>query len=229
MRSVRYMKYLGLMIDEKMDWTKHISYIKTKIRPFWRCLDAPPTWSHPRPDFQYTTLLTYLAPLWGYTTNTILEELTRFQNKAIRLIFWQDYRGGTNTEAFFRKYHILRINQIVKYEGMMTIFKLDKGLMRMRSTLSLPLYSDHFTRTHTNFYLPNPRTNYLKRSLLFTELTDFNGLPASVKMQDSLVGFKRMFKIHLFSTWLDLNLGCERVLAVTGVKLNFLPQRKTVL
>jgi hypothetical protein len=35
---VRYMKYLGLMIDEKMDWTEHIPYIKTKIR-----LDAPPT------------------------------------------------------------------------------------------------------------------------------------------------------------------------------------------
>jgi hypothetical protein len=117
------------------------------------------------------------------------------------LIFWQDYRSGTNTEALFRKCHILRINQIVKYEGMMTIFKLEKGLMR--STLSLPLYSDvhgHFTCTHTNFYLPNPRTNYLKRSMFFTELADINGLPASIKTQDSLVGFKRMLKTHLSTT-----------------------------
>jgi hypothetical protein len=203
---VRCIKYLGLMIDEKMDWTEHISYIKTKIRPFLAMLRRT-TYLIPsstRLSVYYSYIhchLTYLAPLWGYTTNTRLDELTRFQNKAIRLIFWQDYRGGTNTEDLFRKYHILRINQIVKYEGMMTIFKLDKGLMR--STLSLPLYSDvhdHFTRTHTNFYLPNPRTNYLKRSLFFTGLTDFNCLPASVKMQDSLVDFKRMLKTHLFST-----------------------------
>jgi hypothetical protein len=89
----------------------------------------------------------------------------------------------------------------VKYEDMMTIFKLDKGLMR--STLSLPFYSDvhdHFTHTDMNFYLPNPRTNYLKRSLFFTGLTDFNGLPASVKMQDILVGLKKVLKTHLSST-----------------------------
>jgi hypothetical protein len=36
---VRYTKHLGVMIDEKMDWSEHISYIKTKIR---RCLDVPP-------------------------------------------------------------------------------------------------------------------------------------------------------------------------------------------
>jgi hypothetical protein len=68
----------------------------------------------------------------------------------------------------------------------MMIFKLNNCLMRF--TLSLPLYSDvhgHFTRTHTNLYLPNPRTNYLKRSLFFTGMADFN---ASVKTQDSLVG-----------------------------------------
>jgi hypothetical protein len=93
---VRYTKHLGVMIDEKMDWSEHISYIKTKIR---RCLDVPPpTWSHPRLSVYYSYIhchLTYLAPLWGYTTNTRLDELTRFQNKAIRLIFWQDYRNIT--------------------------------------------------------------------------------------------------------------------------------------
>jgi hypothetical protein len=179
------------MIDEKMDWSEHISYIKMQIRPILAMLRRT-TYLIPsstRLSVYYSYIhnhLTYLAPLRGYTTNKRLDELTRFQNKAIRLIFWQDYRSGTNTEALFRKYHILQINQIVKYEGMMTIFKLDKGLMR--STMSLALYSDlngHFTRTHTNFYLSNPRTNYLKRSLFFTGLADFNGLPASVKIQDS--------------------------------------------
>jgi hypothetical protein len=194
------------MIDEKMDWNEHVSYIKTKIRPFLAMLRRT-TYLIPsttRLSVYYSYIhchLTYLAPLWGYTTNTRLDDLTCFQNKAIMLIFWQDYRSGTNREALFRQNHILQINQIVKYEGMMTIFNLDKGLMR--STLSLSLHSDvhgHFIRTHTNFYLPNPRTNNLKRSLFFAGLADLNGLPASVKTQDSLVGFKRMLKTHLSTT-----------------------------
>jgi hypothetical protein len=113
------------------------------------------------------------------------------------LIFWQYYKSGMNAEALFKKYHI----QIVKLENLKTIFKLDKGLMR--STLSLPLYSDvygYITRTYTNFYLPNLGTNYLKRGLFLTGLADFNGLRASVKTQDSLVGFKRMLKTHLSTT-----------------------------
>jgi hypothetical protein len=74
---------------------------------------------------------------YSYSTNTRLDKLARFQNKAIRFIFWQDYRSGTNTEALFRKYHILRINQIIKYEGMMTIFNRDKSLKRSRLSVSL--------------------------------------------------------------------------------------------
>jgi hypothetical protein len=145
----------------------HVSYIKTKIRPFLAMLRRTtyliPSSTKLSVYYSYIHCpLTYLAPLWGYTTHTRLDELARL--------------GLARTRK-----HILRINQIVKYEGMMTIFKLDKGLMR--STLSLPLYSDvhdHFIRTHTNFFLHNPRTDYLKRSLFLTELADFNGIPASV-------------------------------------------------
>jgi hypothetical protein len=175
------------MIDEKMDWREHVSYIKAKIRLFLAMLRRTTylILSSTRLSVYYSYIhcyMTYLAPLWGSTTYTRLDELTRFQNEATKLIFWQDYRSDTNTEALFRKYHILRINQIVKNEGMMTIFKLDKGWMR--STLSLPLYND----VHGDFtlpYLPYPRTNCLKCSLFFTGLADFNGVPASPKKQDS--------------------------------------------
>jgi hypothetical protein len=31
---VQYTKYIGLMSDERMDWSEHVSYIKTTIKPF---------------------------------------------------------------------------------------------------------------------------------------------------------------------------------------------------
>jgi hypothetical protein len=113
---VKYTKYLGLIIDDKINWSEHVSYIKTKIRPFLALLRRTtyliPSSTRLSVCYSYIHChLTYLASLWGYTTNTRLEQLTRFQNKVIRLIFWPDYRSGTKTEALFRKYHILRINQ----------------------------------------------------------------------------------------------------------------------
>jgi hypothetical protein len=65
---VKYTNYLGLMIDEKMDWSEHVSYIKTKIRPFLTML-RPTTYLIPsstRLSVYYSYIhcyLTYLAPL----------------------------------------------------------------------------------------------------------------------------------------------------------------------
>jgi hypothetical protein len=186
-----------------MNWSEHVSYIKSKIKPFLAMLRRTSYLipSSTRLSVYYSYIhchLTYLAPIWGYTGNTRLEEVARFQNKAIRLVFWQDYKSGTNTEGLFKKFKILRLQQLIKFEGMTTIYKLNKGLMR--SKISLPLSSDihnHYTRNRANFYLPIPRTNYLKNSLFFTGLNDFNNLPPGIKNQSSLVGFKKTLKIHL--------------------------------
>jgi hypothetical protein len=64
----KYTKYLGLRIDDKMNWSARISYIKTKIRPFLVMLRRN-TYLIPsstRLSVYYSFIqchLTYLAPL----------------------------------------------------------------------------------------------------------------------------------------------------------------------
>jgi Reverse transcriptase (RNA-dependent DNA polymerase) len=106
-------KYLGLILDEKLSWNEHIEYIKTKIRPFISMLRRT---SYVLPSTTRLSVyhsyihchLSYLISVWGYTGTTRLEELTRFQNKAIRLIYWQEYRQGLSTDDLYKKYNILK-------------------------------------------------------------------------------------------------------------------------
>jgi hypothetical protein len=109
----KYYGQMGLILDEKMNWSEHVSYIKSKIKPFLAMLRRSSYLipSSTRLSVYYSYIhchLLYLAPIWGYTGNTRLEEVARFQNKAIRLVFWQGYQSGTNTEGLFKKFKILR-------------------------------------------------------------------------------------------------------------------------
>jgi hypothetical protein len=196
-------KYLGLILDEKLSWNEHIEYIKTKIRPFISMLRRT---SYLLPSTTRLSVyhshihchLSYLISVWGYTGSTRLEELTRFQNKAIRLIYWQEYRQGLSTDDLYKKYNILKLPLLMKFESMMSIYKLKSGLLR--SNLIFPLSSDvhtYLTRNRSNMYLPNPRTNYLKRSIFFEGIVSFNALPNEIKILPNLIIFKKMLKSHL--------------------------------
>jgi Reverse transcriptase (RNA-dependent DNA polymerase) len=196
-------KYLGLILDNKLNWTDHINYIKSKIKPFLSLLMRTNYLlpSATKLSVYYSNIhshLTYLSSVWGFSGNTRIEELAKFQNKAIRLIFWQEYRQGSNTDTLYTSHKILNLQKIIKYESLMTIFKLKTGLLR--NDLIIPQYSDihnYPTRNRANLYLPNPRTNYFKQSLFFDRMVLFNNLPNETKTCQNIVRFKKALKQHL--------------------------------
>ena len=53
------------------------------------------------------------------------------QNKSLRFIFWRDYRfGGLSTNDLYKKYKILKLSDLVKYESIMTIFRVRAGILK---------------------------------------------------------------------------------------------------
>jgi hypothetical protein len=203
-QRVKNAKYLGLMLDEQLKFDEHVSYIKSKISPFLGMLRRT---SRTLPE--NTKLSVYysyihchllsLIPVWGYSANYRLEELERFQNKSMRLIFWNDYNiNGINTDNLYKKYKILKLRQLVEYESSMMIFKINNDLLKCN--IPFRQYTDihdHETRNRFNFYLPDPRTNYIKKSIMFDGISRFNSLPCEIKENTTIVGFKRMLKTHI--------------------------------
>jgi CRISPR/Cas system CMR-associated protein Cmr3 (group 5 of RAMP superfamily) len=85
-------------------------------------------------SFRVTTSL-------GLYCQNRLEELERFQNKAMRLIFWNEYNTNViDTEGLYKKYKIQKLRLLVKYESSMKIFKISNG--SLKSNMTLTQYSD---------------------------------------------------------------------------------------
>lgn len=199
-------KYLGLHIDAQLNWQRHIDLVKGKIRPFLAVLRRI-KWLVPEStklSLYYAYIhshLSYLTSLWGQASKNLIQQLIVMQNKAIRYIFWKEYYiMKLTTDRIRQKYNILDVPQLVKYDRILTIFKIDKGLMR--TSVTFPRNIDLGVRTarrQSRFYVPTSRTNYMRNSIFFTGITDFNNLPDTIRHERILFRFKRHLKTHLIT------------------------------
>lgn len=197
-------KYLGLMIDEHLCWNDHINLITRKIKPILAMLrrTAYLLPQETKLSVYYAHIhshLTYMASVWGASANSRLEILQRLQNKALRYIFWHDYRyGGLSTEDLYRKFNILKVTDIVRYEQIMNIYRIKNQLIRVNFTLPSNLERhEHNTRRRSLLQIPRSRTNYSRNSLFHEGVNQFNRLPAQLRHCGNLLQFKRLLKQHL--------------------------------
>ena len=108
--SVSNTKFLGVIIDSKLNWSDHITYIKnkisksigilTKIRRFL----SKKTLRNLYFSFVYP-YLTYCVEVWGNTHDTYLNPLIKLQKKCIRIITFSHYLE--HTPPLFKQLDIL--------------------------------------------------------------------------------------------------------------------------
>ena len=95
-------KYLGILLDQKLLWRRHISQTKTKasarISLIFPLLKSP-VLSLKRKVTLYKALilpiLTYASPAWCYIPKSVFQPLQTMQNKALRIIHASDWYTRT--------------------------------------------------------------------------------------------------------------------------------------
>ena len=105
-------KYLGIIIDHKLNWVQHITYVKNKIakgvgimykaRRFLNkaCLtNLYHTYIHP--------YLIYCIEIWGIAPKCHLNHILLIQKKIVRIIRYTHYFA--HTEIIFKELGILPI------------------------------------------------------------------------------------------------------------------------
>ena len=89
-------KYLGLIIDNKLNWSAHISHVKNKVSKCVRILLKARTYLSRKclldlyHSFPYL-YLTYRVDLWGHSNDTVLRPLFLLQKKIIRIILFSPF------------------------------------------------------------------------------------------------------------------------------------------
>jgi len=83
-------KYLGIHLDRKLTWRKHITLLDLKLRKLYWITGRKSKLSLGSKLLVYKAILkpiwTYGVQLWGSASNSNIDILERFQSKALRII-----------------------------------------------------------------------------------------------------------------------------------------------
>ena len=118
-------RFLGVIVDDKLTWSKHISTVKTKMA---RYIGIMYKLKHVLPlkariqifQSMVQSHLNYCSLIWGFAAKSNIELLFRNQKKAMRAVmpgyvnyFYKEGKIPTHTKESFYKYNILTIHGII--------------------------------------------------------------------------------------------------------------------
>ena len=202
---VTNIKFLGVILNDTLNWTDHINYITSKINKnigyFYRArrilerqelLNLFNSFIEP--------YITYCLPVWGGYVNmdSKTNPITKALNRIKRIMTFSKRMHIANN-----KITLLNLKQYYTLEMAKTAHKHmtdpDNSPTVYHSTLTLvsDIHKRH-TRTaaRINLVLPNYNSNYKKHSFHYNIATVWNSLPYPVKLKDSkptFVGAVRRF------------------------------------
>ena len=194
LERVSTIKFLGVVLNDKLDWKDHKLYIKTKISKnigiinrcrkilnldnvlsMYNCFVLP--------------YLTYCLPLWGSLEINNNDIIKKAQNKVIRIM--------TNTKRTERAWDkvadlkILTINDLYKLEVAKMCHKhvygslpdtFENNVMPLLSVMVHSSNTRHSTDINYHFE-PSSKLNMAHKSFTSDCIRIWNNIPSSIKMQ----------------------------------------------
>ena len=119
-RKVKQVKFLGLIVDDKLKWEEHIEYISSKIIRDIGVLKRTRAFI-PQHSLQtlYRTMtepyFSYCNIVWGQCNKTLLEKLQTLQNKAARTIASLRYEDANHCQII-SQYGWLSVGHLIYYD-----------------------------------------------------------------------------------------------------------------
>ena len=179
---VKYFKFLGVVIDDKLCWKQHISFIKKKIsRGIGIICKARQVLNKTSLiNLYYSFVYPYICygiEVWGMAYNSNILPLTTLQKKIVRIITCS--KPYTSTDPIFLSLGILKIQQIyiVKVQTYMYNFVNGKlpDFFNDMFTLNNSIHR-HGTRQSNKLHLPRCRTDLSLTFFKYVSVKQFNDL-----------------------------------------------------
>jgi len=197
------LKYLGVLLDNKLSWKPHVQKVKTQLSRACGILSKLKLYTSP-PVLKvvYNSLihpyLKYSVHNWGRASNATIQPLIKLQNKAIKMI------NPTNVgslEDHFQHLNILRLPKLYSFSvGKFMHSYHNKLLPNHFDEYFIRLSSIHYhsTRlaTSKNPFLPRVNSSSGKCSLKFIDPKVWSSIPDDIKLSTT-VTFKWKLKKHL--------------------------------
>ena len=125
-------KFLGVIIDHKLNWSEHIIYIKNKIAKSIGIIHKTRNFLNDKTlrNLYFTFIYPYLIyciEIWGNTNEIHLSPIVKIQKKSIRAITFSHYQAPT--APLYKELNILNLKKLVTQRIALLMFKYHTGVL----------------------------------------------------------------------------------------------------
>ena len=129
-------RFLGIIIDEKLNWSKHILALKSKMCRYlgvmYKLKFTIPLGARLQIYHSFIqSHLNYCSVVWGFSCNSNIEKLLTIQKKGLRSVipgyvryFYKNGVMPTGTKSFFKKYNILTVQSVIAKNSLLYMIKI---------------------------------------------------------------------------------------------------------
>jgi hypothetical protein len=200
-------KYLGIHLDENLNWKHHTRHITSKLNQLSGAFYYLAKYINPKQIKQiyYAYVFPYIKygiEIYGACDRTVMKPIQTAQNKILKILSKKEKRYPTNT--LHDDLNLLKCEDIHNYFTGILVFKQQNGLLPA-------IFSNYFKKTnsihrrHTRnsdkLFVPRFRLKCGQKSMKYTGVITWNSIPTNIRTSNSLSMFKRKYKSFLTSTY----------------------------
>ena len=174
-------KFLGVVIDSKLSWKEHISYITGKIARVIGVITKARKYLYKDSllilyySFIYPYLI-YCNNVWGAAAKTYTRTLCTLQKRAVRII--SGVKPRTHCDHLFWENNLLCLQDIHKFligKMMYMVYNNDLVIFQSWFQMNNKLH-DYETRQSEQYHIPCFRTNLGQSNLRFSSAKIWNSI-----------------------------------------------------
>ena len=205
LNRINSIKYLGVIIDHKLNWCEHIAYVKNKVSKGVGIIYRARRYLSKKSllSLYYSYIFPYLIyciEVWGCAAKTHLQPLFLTQKKIVRLVTFSPYLA--HTEPIFHSLLILPLDKLILHRIGIMMYTFSKGM--------LPDVLNRLYSKNRDTHSYNTRSSNLLRipkgTLNFTNISArlWNIIMLNININCSFSIYRYNLKIFLLNNTIEL-------------------------
>ena len=196
LKEVDHAKYLGILIDNKLNWIPQINAVNLKVSKGLGLLSKIRHYVCPDTTrslyFSFVNAHTdYNLLNWGMASSSSLNPVHTKINKALRIMTFNN--RDSPSIPLYKELKILPLEKSYELKNAKHLWKLHNGYLPQSLASNFNVNSrNQITKSYS-------RLESLKRFSLFTAPSIWNKLPNSIKDKTTLKSFSDSVKLHLLN------------------------------
>ena len=203
-------KYLGVYLDEKMNWSYQIKHVNNKLAKNLGILSKLRYYLNLKTMKQiYYNLifpyLNYALLSWGNTHKTKLTKIITKQNKAVKLMLFARIRE--NASPYYTLLEILPINNLIKLKAACFTYQIINNPSTtpesfhdyLQLASNIHNYNTRYA-SNKNIQRPKARTQFKLQTFKFYASQLWEAIPNYLKESKTLTIFKKEYKLFLITS-----------------------------